>query len=383
MSYTCSLNFRFLNGLLIAISLTLFLGLNHSPIKPVVKQHDGSVYIHAYDYDKGKLIHTLADVCHKTMILKNGIIGKVSVHAEYRSCDHLWQEIASLGYSAFNKNQTWVVEDGSKSSQPYIFHPKHQPVDQLVKWVNEQLSKNNQCVALSHSSAIVCPESPNIEKWLTVYDQPISQVEVQAWIWLADKHEMRRFNIWNQSCPKDGCSIDLPVEKWFRLIKNIQIWSQQGSIKLLASPQMIIMNQDKATIAAGDEIPFWQEKNAQTIVDFKKALLSLSVKPLHIHHSKGLYEIELHYDKPASSPQNQRHIIRHHLKTKLSLPHHHAVLIGGIEQTYQDKDSHCPYGLQYLPIVGPQMCGDYRKNHKKSLYMLISTRKIISDQSPE
>lgn len=281
-----------------------------------------------------------------------------------------------MGLLAEKKGGVWVVQDAQKSSGTVTYAVQHYPVDKILKMVNDKLPASKHCTALVHSGEIVCPKDARTVDLLAALDRPVKQVDIQAWVWLADKNDMKKHHIWGSDKSVTASPQIIPMSRWVRWIDKITVLAQKGRVQLLASPQIIVTNQTKATIAAGDEVPYWHEKNKDMVVDFKKALLSLSVKPLTLSDKKGLYDIDLSYDKPSASTGQYRHIIRHHLKTQVEIPYKQAILIGGIDQTFHDSDESCPMFFEKVPYLNTVLCDNDNKSHKKSLYMLMTVSQM-------
>lgn len=351
------------------------MGLQSGSTALPLKEQNGHLLLSAFDYDKQKLIDLIANTCTRTVMIPSRLTGKVSWVSRYKNCDQLWEDMPLLGIKIRKKKDVWVIEDAQKNTDMTIYAVKHYPIDKFLKLINEKLSSSKQCLSVTHSSELVCPNDPRTQFLLQAIDRPVKQVDVQAWVWLADKNDMKKHHLWKGEQSKPLPTQLMPLGRWLRWIDKISVLAQKGRVQLLASPQMVVTNQTKATIAAGDEVPYWHEKNSEMVVDFKKALLSLSVKPLVISEQKGLYEFELSYDKPSASHGQYRHIIRHHLKTQVEMPFEQAVLIGGIEQTFHEKEDSCPMYLEKIPYLGNLLCDSDQKTHHKSLYMLITVNR--------
>lgn len=357
----------------------IFLGAIDIKDQQIVQSIGGQVYIKALFVDKQKIIDSVVRLCNIRVVMPKALTGKSSWLGTYNSCDDLWGDIHTIGIKVEKKHNSWVVNNSTGEDDPWVYRPQHQPSHVLVSLINQRLKKQDHCHTIKQTGLIVCAKRKQVEGWLEAFDQPSRQVEVRAWIWMADKHAMKRLGLAELSRVVGDVLLPLTISDIAQWLKRIHFMSQQGDLSLLASPLVRVINQEKAVISAGDEVPYWRDDNKEVVVDFKKALLSLSIKPLVLADHQGQYQLELSYDKPGSQKEGYRSIVRQQLKTFLTMAHGDSVLLGGIEKHHVDQEQRCPYLFNHIPYIREVFCSKDHKEHRQSLYVLLTTR-LIEDQ---
>ena len=90
-----------------------------------------------------------------------------------------------------------------------------------------------------------------------------------------------------------------------------------GKGKIISSPRVITADQVEATIEQGTEIPYQQATSSgATSVSFKKATLSLKVKPQITPDDNIIMDLNIHKDSRGSGNHGRsfdRHQADHHL----------------------------------------------------------------------
>lgn len=187
---------------------------------------------------------------------------------------------------------------------------------------------------------------------------------------------------------------DLGVELTFtgpRLGAFLQAVQNSGNNRVLSTPQLLVLNREKASIVVGQNVPFLTgtttsaatpADNPYQTITRQDVGLTLDVTPFITPSG----DVELDIKQSASSVSNDRtasDVITNtrRLNTKIKLRNGDGVLLGGLrQQTTEDTVSGIP-GLRNIPWIGRLF--EYRSSNTKStnLVVLISAR-IYEDSAP-
>lgn len=187
---------------------------------------------------------------------------------------------------------------------------------------------------------------------------------------------------------------DLGVELTFtgpRLGAFLQAVQNSGNNRVLSTPQLLVLNREKASIVVGQNVPFLTgtttsaatpADNPYQTITRQDVGLTLDVTPFITPSG----DVELDIKQSASSVSNDRtasDVITNtrRLNTKIKLRNGDGVLLGGLrQQTTEDTVSGIP-GLRNIPWIGRLF--EYRSSNTKStnLVVLISAR-IYDDSAP-
>ncbi|MDD5296989.1 MAG: type IV pilus secretin PilQ [Rhodocyclaceae bacterium] len=154
-----------------------------------------------------------------------------------------------------------------------------------------------------------------------------------------------------------------------------------GKGKVVSSPRIMTANQVEAIIEQGTELPYSQSTSSgATAVSFRKANLSLKVKPQITPDGSIMMQLDVNKDTPDPSISNTVGIAisTKHVKTEIQVENGGTVVIGGI---YTQNDSTTVTKVPFLgdvPLLGNLFKNTYRNNQKTELLVFI-TPKIVSN----
>jgi len=167
----------------------------------------------------------------------------------------------------------------------------------------------------------------------------------------------------------------------FTRFLNLEVSALQadGKGKIISSPRVITADQIEATIEQGQEIPYQQATSSgATAVAFKKATLSLKVKPQITPDDNIIMTLNVHKDSvsvPLTSPPS---IDTKNIFTEVLVQNGGTVVIGGIySQTETDSTTKVPV-LGDIPYVGFLFRQNAKTDNKNELLIFISPRIIKS-----
>ncbi len=142
-------------------------------------------------------------------------------------------------------------------------------------------------------------------------------------------------------------------------------------------------DQIEALIEQGVEIPYQQATSSgATSVSFKKANLSLRVKPQITPDGKVLMSLDVNKDTPNTQISNNSGIAidTKHVKTEVLVENGGTVVIGGIyTQETTNRTNKIPL-LGDIPIAGYLFRDNARVDNKTELLVFITPR-IVSEQT--
>jgi len=153
---------------------------------------------------------------------------------------------------------------------------------------------------------------------------------------------------------------------------------------IISSPRVITANQKEASIEQGVEIPYQQSASSgATTIQFKKAVLSLKVKPQITPDNRIILDLDVHKDSVGtvivtSSGVNVPSIDTRSITTQVLVNDGQTVVLGGILETNQREDeTKVPY-LGDIPVLGHLFKNTSHKDNKDEL-MIFITPKIVRE----
>ena len=160
---------------------------------------------------------------------------------------------------------------------------------------------------------------------------------------------------------------------------NLEITALQadGKGKIISSPRVVTADQVEATIEQGTEIPYQQATSSgATSVAFKKATLSLKVKPQVTPDDNVIMNLNVHKDSVGSNTLAGPSIDTKQIVTEVLVENGGTVVIGGIyTQTENSQTNKVPV-LGDLPFVGWMFKQNLKTDNRSELLIFITPRII-------
>ncbi|MBI2754071.1 MAG: type IV pilus secretin PilQ [Betaproteobacteria bacterium] len=153
-----------------------------------------------------------------------------------------------------------------------------------------------------------------------------------------------------------------------------------GKGKIISSPRVLTANQVEALIEQGTEIPYQQATSSgATSVSFRKASLSLKVKPQITPDGNIIMTLDVNKDAPGVTTPAGVQINTKHVKTEVLVENGGTVVIGGIyEQTDRTDLTQVPF-FGDLPYIGFLFKNRQTSTAKTELLVFITPR-IVSER---
>jgi type IV pilus assembly protein PilQ len=153
-----------------------------------------------------------------------------------------------------------------------------------------------------------------------------------------------------------------------------------GKGKVISSPRVLTADQIEALIEQGTEIPYQQASSSgATAVTFRKAVLSLKVKPQITPDGNVIMTLDVTKDQVGVTTPAGVQINTKHVKTEVLVENGGTVVIGGIyEQQDRSDVTKIPF-LGDLPLIGGLFRNTTTSSRKTELLVFITPR-IVNER---
>jgi type IV pilus assembly protein PilQ len=161
---------------------------------------------------------------------------------------------------------------------------------------------------------------------------------------------------------------------------EISALESDGKGKIIASPRVLTADQVEAVIEQGTEIPYQTSTSSgATAISFRKAVLSLKVKPQITPDGNVIMTLDVNKDQPGAGTGAFVQINTKHVKTEVLVENGGTVVIGGIyEQNERTDVTKVPF-FGDLPLLGFFFRGTSSNNNKTELLVFITPR-IVNER---
>ncbi len=179
------------------------------------------------------------------------------------------------------------------------------------------------------------------------------------------------------SAPAGG--IGLIFGKWgfYNIAFKLTALKSKNLAKVISSPKVLVLNNEKASIGQGVEIPYKSVSDAGTETQFKDAKLKLEVTP-HIS-ANGIISIEVHLTKDSVGKitvNGEPSINTQEITTKLLVKDGETAVIGGILENFNSKSETKVPLFGDIPIFGGLFRNKINQRSNGELLIFI-TPKIV------
>ncbi len=150
--------------------------------------------------------------------------------------------------------------------------------------------------------------------------------------------------------------------------------------KVISSPRVVTADNKEASIEQGEEIPYQQATSSgATSISFRKAVLSLKVKPQITPDSNVLMEVQVNKDNRGVQTTAGPAIDTRNVKTQVLVENGGTVVIGGIYIQDESVQVNKVPLLGDLPGIGLLFRNQLKNDSKKELLVFITPR-IVDDR---
>jgi len=166
----------------------------------------------------------------------------------------------------------------------------------------------------------------------------------------------------------------------FRLDLELQALQSEGDSDVLSSPEVMVINGQKAIIEQGKEVPFnTATSDGATQVEFKKAVLGLTVIPIIKPNNKIVMQLTVnndaishHFGRAGTIPI----IDTTSLSTHVIVTNGQTVVLGGIYLTLKQNNTTQVPILGRIPILGRFFSRKSHSNHQTELLVFLCPKII-------
>jgi len=153
-----------------------------------------------------------------------------------------------------------------------------------------------------------------------------------------------------------------------------------GKGKIISSPRVLTADQVEALIEQGAEIPYQTATSSgATALSFRKAVLSLKVKPQITPDGNVIMTLDVNKDAPGQQVPGGVQINTKHVKTEVLVENGGTVVIGGIyEQNDRTDVTQVPW-FGDLPVIGWLFKNKATTNAKTELLVFVTPR-IVNER---
>ena len=170
--------------------------------------------------------------------------------------------------------------------------------------------------------------------------------------------------------------IGLIFGKWgyYNLSIKLSALKTKDLAKEISAPKVIALDNEKAVIGQGQEIPYKTVSDKGTKTEFKDAKLKLEVTPHITSNNMVLLDINLSKDSIGQQTTDGPAINTQQIETKLLLRNGYSALIGGIiSNTETSGESAVPF-FSDIPIFGNLFKNSSKQKVKGELLIIITPR---------
>ncbi|HQV13886.1 MAG TPA: type IV pilus secretin PilQ [Denitromonas sp.] len=145
--------------------------------------------------------------------------------------------------------------------------------------------------------------------------------------------------------------------------------------RVVSSPRVLTANQVEAIMEQGTEIPYQSATSSgATSVQFRKAVLSLKVRPNITPDGRVQLFVDVNKDKPGATVPGGVAIDTKHVKTEVMVENGGTVVIGGVYEEEETKQINRVPFLGEIPVVGALFRNTQQVSNRKELLVFITPR---------
>lgn len=190
----------------------------------------------------------------------------------------------------------------------------------------------------------------------------------------------------NVNLPVAGPSIGLAIARLpYGILLDLELSALQKEKRgeVISNPRVVTANQKEAYIEQGEEIPYLEASSSgATTVSFKKAVLSLKVKPQITPDNHIIMDLTVNKDSRGDlvvlAGSTVPAINTKQVSTQVLVDNGETIVLGGVYEQTTSKDSQRVPFLGDLPYVGFLFRQELNINNKNELLIFV-TPKILED----
>ncbi len=147
-----------------------------------------------------------------------------------------------------------------------------------------------------------------------------------------------------------------------------------GKLEILSSPSITTLDNRKAIIESGKEIPFQTTDDGNVNIEYKKAVLSLEVTPYVVDEGTLKLSIATKKDEPdfATTVDGQPTIITRKAETNVVLLDGQTTVIGGLSEKKRTRNEDGVPAVKDLPLLGHLFKSNAKEDNLDELLIFIT-----------
>lgn len=404
----------------------------------VLQAKDERINWNYQDVPVRQLLTLLAEQRSLNLVMSEAVGGRVSLHLK----DVPWEQalriildlqglhqqrtgnVLLIGpFDELQARQTRRTEIESVSEQntrlrEHTIEIKHVNANDIVKALQASehslLSSRGHFLVNSRNNQIILVDTPGraerIKRVINRFDQPTKQIQISSKM-VSVRSEYERalgvqlgLSTTNPSAANidgiDRLGVSLPVSNAVasmgmrftrfdseRLLDlELSALEIENNGKVMASPKIVVANQQTAYIEQGTEIPFLQNAGqGATSLSFKKAVLSLEATPKITAEGMIMLRLTITQDSKGETVNTSEGpavaIDTQEIKTEVLIATGTTLVLGGVYQKIatEHQDS-VPY-LSDIPLVGHLFTREYTAEEERELLVFVTPTILGHDHS--
>ncbi len=404
-----------------------------APQQPLAKQYTGKpISLDLLDADLRNVLRLIADVTGSNIVIEPDVAGKVTLKVEQVPWDQVLDMVLSMNGMGMERSGNVIrvarvaklreevtrqaedirarqelfetVKDFGDITTEYLTVNYAQPAEIAAK-INEVRSDKGKISIDERTNLIIYSDYPariaTARKLIARLDKATPQVMIEARLVTMTDDTRKALGIrWNLNLnDKDplvrefevdllsnlGTALNFNVaqivgQTLVSLDFNLAALESQNRSKIIAAPKVMTMNNVKAVISQGNQIPYLQQSAADVGVVstvFKDAIVELQVTPHITPDGKVRLEIEAKQDEPNPTivgGADQPAISTRKIKTELLVADGCIVVIGGVMRDTQGYSLDTTPGLKDIPLLGRLFKQESKSRVKEELLIFIAPK---------
>lgn len=403
------------------------------PQQSLTKQYTGKpISLDLLDADLRNVLRLIADVTGSNIVIEPDVAGKVTLKVEQVPWDQVLDMVLAMNGMGMERSGNVIrvartaklreevtrqaedirakqdlletVKDFGDITTEYLTVNYAQPAEIAAK-LNEVRSEKGRISIDERTNLIIYSDYPariaTARKLIARLDKATPQVMIEARLVTMTDDTRKALGIrWNLNLnDKDplvrefevdllsnlGTALNFNVaqivgQTLVSLDFNLAALESQNRSKIIAAPKVMTMNNVKAVISQGNQIPYLQQSAADVGVVstvFKDAIVELQVTPHITPDGKVRLEIEAKQDEPNPTivgGADQPAISTRKIKTELLVADGCIVVIGGVMRDTQGYSLDTTPGLKDIPLLGRLFKQESKSRVKEELLIFISPK---------
>ena len=381
------------------------------------------------------ILQALADYQQLNLVVMDSVKGKLSIRLNQVSWQQALSAILKAGQldAELDGNVMVVIPRQEKEAQnqrekqlqeqkteeqplmTFKYRVRYADVNELTKLLNSQkghfLSDRGSVVADIRTNIVIVRDIasaiPSVESFLQEIDSPQPQVLLTAHIVTISHENLQELGVrwgWGGESLAEGAGITSQFnvalaagspagQIGFQVARidgrllglELSAMEAESSVDIIASPRLMTVNRQTASIKQGTEIPYEVSSGASgaTSIEFKQAVLGLEVTPQIFPGGQLELVLQISQNMPGKGLKKGDGseiltIDTQEIKTQVSVADGETIVLGGIFQQNKLSGKEQVPVLGDIPVLGALFQRNSHKQSKRELVIFITPTIITS-----